>query len=300
MSYTLQNTTAIIQVWILRFFILIFPMSSFSQKKLFMAYEDSLMRIAPIVLQGKNDAERQLANEKFLSLWEPILDDSRSMKYPFDSLSTVSILTSKDNKVRFINWVIPQENGTYQYQAIVQYYNFQNKYNVAYLEAIEEELREPEKMKLQNNQWIGALYYQLETIKRGKRKYYVLLGWDGNDDRSNKKIADVLTISKGLTFGAPIFKIDKKPQNRFIIEYREDASASMKYHAKEERILFTHLIPLSEEVKGLYDFYVPDGSVDALNLQNGKFIFEENVKTLEKINIPTIKKLKKGLFLKQE
>ena len=298
MSYTLRNTTAIFQGWMLRFFILILPMSSFSQKKLFIAYEDSLMRVAPSILQGKNDAERQLANEKFLALWEPILDESRSMKYPFDSLSTVSILTSKDNKVRFINWVIPQENGTYQYQAIVQYYNYQNKYNVAYLEAIEEELREPEKMKLQNNQWIGALYYQLETIKRGKRKYYLLLGWDGNDDRSNKKIADVLTISRGLTFGAPIFKIDQRPQNRFIIEYKEDASASMKYHAKEERILFTHLIPLSEGVKGLYDFYVPDGSVDALNLRNGKFIFEENVETIEKINIPTRKNLEKGLFLK--
>lgn len=298
MSYTLRNTTAIFQGWMLRFFILILPMSSFSQKKLFIAYEDSLMRVAPSILQGKNDAERQLANEKFLALWEPILDESRSMKYPFDSLSTVSILTSNDNKVRFINWVIPQENGTYQYQAIVQYYNYQNKYNVAYLEAIEEELREPEKMKLQNNQWIGALYYQLETIKRGNRKYYLLLGWDGNDDRSNKKIADVLTISRGLTFGAPIFKIDQRPQNRFIIEYKEDASASMKYHAKEERILFTHLIPLSEGVKGLYDFYVPDGSVDALNLRNGKFIFEENVETIEKINIPTRKNLEKGLFLK--
>ncbi len=282
----------------LRFFIFIIPMSAFSQKKLFMAYEDSLMRISSTILQGANDNERQAANEKFLELWEPVLDEAKSMKYPFDSLSTVAILTSDDNKVRFINWVIPQDNGTYRYEAIVQYYNYQNKYNVAYLEAIEDELREPEKMKLQNNQWIGALYYQLETIKRGKRKYYVLLGWDGNDDRSNKKIADVLTISRDLTFGAPIFKIGKKPQNRFIIEYKEDASASMKYHTKEERILFTHLIPLSEGVKGLYDFYVPDGSVDALNLRNGKFIFEENVETIEQINIPAKKKLGNGLFPK--
>ena len=298
MSYTLRNTTAIFQGWMLRFFILILPMSSFSQKKLFMAYEDSLMRISPTILQGANDNERQAANEKFLKLWEPILDEAKSMKYPFDSLSTVAILTSDDNKVRFINWVIPQDNGTYKYQAIVQYYNYQNKYNVAYLEAIEEELREPEKMKLQNNRWIGALYYQLETIKRGKRKYYILLGWDGNDDRSNKKIADVLTISRGLTFGAPIFKIGKKPQNRFIIEYKEDASASMKYHTKEERILYTHLIPLSEGVKGLYDFYVPDGSVDALNLRNGKFIFEENVETVEEISIPARKKIGNGLLPK--
>lgn len=298
MIHSSKHTTAAIQVWMLRFFIFIMPMSTFAQKKLFMAYEDSLMRIAPSILQGANDDERQAANSKFLALWEPILDEAKSMKYPFDSLNTVAILTSEDKKVRFINWVIPQDNGTYRYQAIVQYYNYQNKYNVAYLEAIEDELREPEKMKLQNNQWIGALYYQLETIKRGKRKYYVLLGWDGNDERSNKKIADVLTISRGLTFGAPIFKIGKKPQNRFIIEYKEDASASMKYHIKEERILFTHLIPLSEGVKGLYDFYVPDGSVDALNLRNGKFILEENVETLEEINIPERKNLGGGLFPK--
>ena len=282
----------------LRFFIFTIPMTAFSQKKLFLAYEDSLMRIAPSILQGKNNAQRQLANEKFLDFWEPVLDESKSIKYPFDSLKTVSILTSKDNKVRLINWVIPQDNGRYRYQAIVQYFNYQNKYKVAYLEAIEEELREPEKIKLQNNQWIGALYYQLETIKRGKRKYYILFGWDGNDERSNKKIVDVITISRSLTFGAPIFKIGKKPQNRFIIEYKEDASASMKYNVKEKRILFTNLIPLSDEVKGLYDFYVPDGSVNALNLRNGKFIFEENVETIEEINIPARKNLGNGLFPK--
>ena len=63
----------------------------------------------------------------------------------------------------------------------------------------------------------------------------------------------------------------------------------MKYHPKEKRITFYTLIPLNEELEDLYDFYVPDGSVDALNLRNGKFIFEENVETIEEINIPTRK-----------
>ena len=72
----------------------------------------------------------------------------------------------------------------------------------------------------------------------------------------------------------------------------------MKYNVKEKRILFTNLIPLSNEVKGLYDFYVPDGSVNALSLLNGKFIFEENVETIEEINIPARKNLGNGLFPK--
>jgi hypothetical protein len=293
-----QNITATASKWMLRFFICCLPLSGMAQKKLFMAYEDSLMRVAPRMQSGANDAERQAAHEHFLDLWEPILDEPKSMKYPFDSLSTVAILSSEDKKLRLINWLVPQDNGSFKYHCIVQFYNYQNKYTVRHLEAIEEELREPEKMKLQEGQWIGALYYQLETIKRGKRKYYILLGWDGHDERSNKKIVEALSISKDLTFGAPLFKLDRKPQNRFIIEYKEDAAASMRFHTDEDRILFSHLVPLNDGLEGLYDFYVPDGSVDALILSNGKFTLKENVETREQLAIPERKKLGGGLFPK--
>lgn len=296
MLQTAINTTAILRLWVLRFFIFTLPLSGLAQKKLFIAYEDSMMRIAPTILNGASNAERQRANEKFVKLWEPILDEPKSMRYPFDSLASIAILDSEDRKVRIINWLIPQDNGTYQYQAIVQYYNYQGKYNVAYLEPLQEELRSAETMKLQNNQWIGALYYQLETIKRGKRKYYVLLGWDGNDERSNKKLVDVLSISRSLTFGAPIFKLDKKPQNRFILEYKEDASVSMRFNVKEERIVFSHLEPLSEGLKGLYDFYVPNGNMDALELKNGKFMLKETVENRTKTSVPKRKNLGNGLF----
>lgn len=300
MTHSTTNTTATVRLWVLRFFIFLFPLSGLAQKKLFIALEDSMQQIAPTILEGANDAERQAANDKLLKFWEPILDEEKSMRYPFDSLSTIAILDSDDRKLRIINWLIPQDNGTFKYQAIVQYYNYQGKYNVAYLEAIEEELRTPESMKLQNNQWIGALYYQLETIKRGKRKYYILLGWDGNDERSNKKLVDVLSISRSLTFGAPIFKVDKKkkPQNRFILEYKEDAAASMRFNVKEERIVFSHLEPLNKGLEGLYDFYVPDGNIDALELKNGKFLLRTSVENRSKVAIPDRKKLGSGLFPK--
>ena len=95
------------------------------------------MSNSSLYFTGKNDLERQNANDKFLALLEPVLDQEKSMKYSFDSLSTISILSSKDKKVRIINWVIPKDNGTFNYQAIVQFYNNQNKYKVAYLEPIQ-------------------------------------------------------------------------------------------------------------------------------------------------------------------
>ena len=73
---------------------------------------------------------------------------------------------------------------------------------------------------------------------------------------------------------------------------------SLKFNVKENRILFSHLIPLNSSLNGLYDFYVPDGSVDALKFKNEKFIFEENVETLERIEVPKKKNIKGGLFPK--
>ena len=95
-----------------------------------------------------------------------------------------------------------------------------------------------------------------------------------------------------------IFKINNNLQNRFIIEYKENANATIKFNTKEKRILFSNLIPINDSFKGYYDYYVPDGSINAFNFIDEKFIFEENVKTIEKMNIPNKENIKKGLFPK--
>jgi hypothetical protein len=136
----------------------------------------------------------------------------------------------------------------------------------------------------------------MEEIKRGNKKYYVLLGWNGNDERSNIKVIDVLSVKKDLVFGAPIFRVDKKRLNRYIIEYKEDASASIKFKKKEDRIVFSNLIPLNDGMEGLYDYYVPDGSINAFELSNGSFKFKRDVENTEKVNIPKIRKIRTGLM----
>ena len=116
--------------------------------------------------------------------------------------------------------------------------------------------------------------------------------------QSCKKIIEVLNIDKNISFGSPIFKINNSLQNRFIIEYKENANATIKFNTKEKRILFSNLIPINDSFKGYYDYYVPDGSINAFNFIDEKFIFEENVKTIEKMNIPNKENIKKGLFPK--
>ena len=298
MSTILTYNTAEFRLTILRFFILSFlvPISSYGQDKTLDQYEQELNEISPILLNGKNELERFSANEKFVEIWDLILDDPKSLKHKFESIKNFPIITSKDKKLRIINWIVALENNTYQYHGIVQYFNSSNKYQVSRLIPLSGEMKNVESIKLENNNWYGALYYQMEEIKRGNKKYYVLLGWNGNDERSNIKVIDVLSVKKDLVFGAPIFRVDKKRLNRYIIEYKEDASASIKFKKKEERIVFSNLIPLNDGMEGLYDYYVPDGSVNAFELSNGSFKLKRDVENTEKVNIPKIRKIRTGLM----
>ena len=74
-------------------------------------------------------------------------------------------------KLRIINWLVALDNNQYQYHAIVQHFNSSNKYQVNRLIPLSGEMRNVESIKLKNNNWYGALYYQMEEIKRGKEKY---------------------------------------------------------------------------------------------------------------------------------
>lgn len=298
MSTILTYNTAEFRLTILRFFILSFlvPISSYGQDKTLDQYEQELNEISPILLNGKNELERFSANEKFVEIWDLILDNPKSLKHKFESIKNFPIITSKDKKLRIINWIVALDNNTYQYHGIVQYFNSSNKYQVSRLIPLSGEMKNVESIKLENNNWYGALYYQMEEIKRGNKKYYVLLGWNGNDERSNIKVIDVLSVKKDLVFGAPIFRVDKKRLKRYIIEYKEDASASIKFKKKEDRIVLSNLIPLNDGMEGLYDYYVPDGSINAFELSNGSFKLKRDVENTEKVNIPKIRKIRTGLM----
>ena len=71
------------------------------------------------------------------------------------------------------------------------------------------------------------MYYEIIPIKVNNKIYYTLLGWDGNDINTTKKIIDVLkfTPDSPPTFGANIFNQEEK---RIITEYNSRSTISLK------------------------------------------------------------------------
>jgi len=277
-------------------------LNSFAQKgnsKLFAEYEDTLKVIAHAIMNAETEAEKRLANQAFTINLTEVLQYEKSFKFPFDSLPTISRILSPDNTFRIFNWLLKKDNGAYEYYAIVHYHNKKRKrYEIIPLVDNSANIRNAEQEDLDAKNWHGGLYYQIAYIKKAGRKYYTLLAWDGNDGYSTKKIIDVMYFSgkNKIKFGLPIFKKNKKEsQKRVIVEYDAKTSVSVKYHKKEQRIVFNNLVPPRKDLEGLEEYYIPEGTFNTYQYKKGKWWLEQDIDIRNQQKIKKIKKPKRGL-----
>ena len=256
-------------------------------------YEDTLKVIAEKIMFSKTELERTEANNGFVPILKEVLAYNKSFKYPFDSLTTISILSPGDNSFRIFNWILRKDNGTYDYFCII-HQKKKKKYEIIELTDNSENIRNPDFEDLDSKNWYGALYYNIIYVKKSGRKFYTLLGWDGNDGRSTKKIIEPMYFSgkNKVKFGLPIFKIkDKSKKRRIVLECDSKSSFSLKYNENDNRIIFDQLVPIKKELKGMYEYYIPEGTFNAFNYHNGKWILNEDIdarnrKTRSKSNKP--------------
>jgi hypothetical protein len=117
-------------------------------------------------------------------------------------------------------------------------------------------------------------------VKYKKKKYYVLLGWDGNNRISNKRLIDVLYFTeKGFPkFGDAIFSSESgKVKKRIIFEYQAGLVMSLRYEDEKNAIVFDHLSPSNPSLEGQFSFYGPDFSYDMMQFKDGKWIYIKDV-----------------------
>jgi len=251
-------------------------------------YADSLKFARQYVLSAEDTEERIVRNDSLRKAVIQFLDQSKSFDYKCDSVPFLGDLHSPDNAFRIITWNLPLDEGRFKYFAFVQ----TNKGDYTELIDQNEKLdRKPEFKALKYNNWLGALYYEIIPFNIKKQKYYVLLGWDGKTNMSNRKIIEVMYFDNKQKprFGKDVFKESKFNKRRVILEYTEDAYVSLRYHPEKKWIVFNHLMPMKPELEGVYEFYRPDMSFDAYELmKNGWELLEDVDIRQEKTNKPYI------------
>jgi hypothetical protein len=131
----------------------------------------------------------------------------------------------------------------------------------------------PEMQTMDNNNWYGALYYQIIAVKQKKQTYYTLFGSNGHTMVSNKKIMEILWFDEANRprFGAPIIAYNRKIQNRFILEFSNNAWAAMHFIPEENKIIYDHVLPPDENLTGFFSQYLPDGTYEGFEWKKNRW-----------------------------
>ena len=275
------------------FFILIVAGKALAQLpeadlKYFSEMEDSLKHIKERVFYSKKEARRFDANKEFLTLWNVILANEKSMYYPFDSLrKDVSILLSPDEKFRIITWDMRKDDQTFFYFGFIQVNNSKttkkglfkketvSQYEFFPLLDRSAGVKTPENYVADPTKWFGMLY---TDVIKSDDEFYTLIGWDGNDKLTQRKFIDILSFKPDGTpvFGKDVFKFPGKFAKRVMFEYASEVAMSLKYNTGRKQIIFSHLAPNTPDplLEGQYQYYGPDGSFDALAMKKGKWVYE--------------------------
>ena len=249
--------------------------------------EDSLVLLLKHARAASHDRELDERNKVFTEYLRKTLTEKGKEAYnhPFDSLGKIMCtLKSTDNEFRLFNWNMEKpttERHTF-YCFIMRYNERKDEYVLIELQNRSHIFSRPEQETTDEKKWFGALYYKIIPVKSGGKTIYTLLGWDGNNRLSNKKLIETMTFSgvQKVKFGHPIFKDEEGHlKKRVIFEYSEQAYMSLKLYPdkKAPRIVFDHLSPETEQVRGHYHFYKPDFSYDAYIFSNGKWVYEKDV-----------------------
>lgn len=272
--------------------------------------EQELSSLMNVMFSSKDDNERFNANEKFLTLLDNVLEYPNSFDYPFENLDKISILTSSDKKFKIFTWAVFSNEGDYDNFGMIQARNeTTEEYEIYRLWDRSDDVFSPQEAKLTDTSWFGAVYYELITTKNENITYYTLLGWDGKDIYSKRKIIEPITFKRNSGrpfFGASIFHKEKQLK-RMIFEYAPTASFNLKwdnqYYAEKgvkkatqkglkknkpfeteaqkversQMILYDELEPMHDGMGMMKNLNVPSGKVVGLRFERGKWRKVENL-----------------------
>jgi len=244
-------------------------------------YQDSLVLSASKMFEATSNVQRFDLNAKFIRLLVSALKTPSSFTYGFDSLKTISVVKSPDNAFRIFSWYIPTDEGTYRFFGTIQVATRDGALKLYPLIDATAEIKDSNQVTT-NKTWYGARYYEIVPIVvSGRNTSYALLGWKGNNNKTSKKVIEILSFEKDeAKFGKSIFMGPTgviSSNNRIIFEYNKLNSMTLRMDKNEGMIVFDHLAPFAPDMEGNFEYYASDSSFDGYRLVGDKLKLTENL-----------------------
>lgn len=241
--------------------------------------EEELSKLLNELRSTQGDEKLNEINEKFKTAFGKALEMDGAFEFPFVSLTSVGKIYSDDKLVRVITWNVQYEDLMHNYFSfIMKKDERRDRIHVVELKREKQHFGMIQEETVTNENWYGALYYDIIDVQRRNKTYYTLLGYDANDQRSSIKLIDVLYFTGKIpNFGYPIFDVAQGRAKRVIFEHSNKATMSLRYDKDRNKIIFDHLTPESPGLKDFREFYVPDMSYDAYDWNGTQWILIEDI-----------------------
>ena len=217
---------------------------------------------------SENDSITYSINEKIKQeVMEFAETDSNFYKTSLGSNRIGSVI-SPDNKLKIISWNYKLKDNSFAYETIIIKNSNKKKPKVkAWQLSCPKAFKPTDNKKYNSKNWYGSLYYNIIPWKGD----YILLGYSTYNNISKIKVIEVLSLEKKRpTFGEKVFKKGNKTFSRMVFEYSFMANMSLVYNSETKEFVFDHLSPEEPSMKGLYQYYGPDFSVDVMQ-EKGKY-----------------------------
>ena len=263
-------------------------------------HQKRLAALIERVATAPTDNERYLASEEAVGVLSAALEEEGSERWQWQLPNYASVLTSPDGQLRLFTWAVVRDNGEFECFGAVQFYNEkEEEFQYLQLHDKSEDIMNREESLLSADQWLGAVYQEIIQTQMGDRMLYTLLGWNGVDNLTERKIIEPVILKGGVPqFGAAVFRRERNLR-RVVLEYTNDAMVHLAYEQqtiqevqhervkikgtnryrtvdkvkehKERVIIFDEVEPQVPGMEGLFQYYVPSGVELAYAFVDGKW-----------------------------
>ena len=263
-------------------------------------HQKRLASLLELAATAPTDNERYLASEQAVGELTAALDEEGSERWKWQLPTVASVLASPDGQLRIFTWAVVRDNGEFECFGAVQFYNDrEEEYQYLLLNDKSEDIMNREESVLSASNWFGAVYQDIIQTSHAGKTYYTLLGWNGVDNLTERKIIEPVVLRGGVPqFGAPLFRRERNLR-RLVLEYRNDAMVNLSYEEqfveevqrdrvkvkgsnryrtvekrkqhKEKMIIFDEVEPQIAGMEGLFQYYVPSGLELAYAFVDGKW-----------------------------
>lgn len=243
---------------------------------------------ADVMANANLDRHRIKANELLVASMDSFLSLSGSYAVSLDSIPWLSIVHGED--FRLVTWQLRVSNDEYKYGGFIQWPDriVRFKDSRPFINGSSYNTYTPAT-------WYGAIYYQIIPFELEGRKYYVLLGYNGENSSINTKVADVLDLTgPEVRLGVPVFVGQDEPKTRLMLTYGDISNTRMTYDAKLGGIVHDHVEMLAGIGPTGEPLPVSDGNMEAWILKKGKWEFKEEAYNAKEMTAPPMTSEKKN------